>query len=492
MDDLSRFRGYGQRLGGAAESNSMLPLPYRSRKDRKDASTSQPSILPPRISDDIEQLQKFIQQVWDTTCYKCNANITSDIDVKDTITQWFNNSTSERSESSISTRRCGNCHAVTCLGCGETARKGRPHKINDHYMSWCCLDGRILTVWMMLCRFDKIELELRTSNKQPKQPTRSRISGNTSSGVSGVGYTAHANDPWWMMFGGARIPGNDMPVMRLKEEDPGLEGFISWIMDMVAFTLPGSKAEDLPAVLLAMLQLSLVIDKAAELLRNDSLDDIMNRSTVYYSVLNLVEKIGAHEMLLGLVQDGRFSKTWSSGLESISFPVDSNRATKARQQPLILAENGKDQSLAKRLENLAIQSKLVLALTDSDPDLRRMCQQISSIHKSIMKNEGPDSHTKPPEDQWSNFHKAYSLTYDDVILDNFLHELRVEAGQIERQLQFSRTTTDRNKRIMSECANMRTSLDEGTFVVVAECRPDMMSALIVGPEDTPYANGLFE
>jgi hypothetical protein len=130
-------------------------------------------------------------------------------------------------------------------------------------------------------------------------------------------------------------------------------------------------------------------------------------------------------MLLRLVQDGRFSKTWSSGLENISFPVDSNGATKTPQQLLILVNNGKDQSLAKRLENLAIQSKLILAVSGSEPDLRCMCQRISSVYKLIMKDEGPDSAAKLPRDQWSTFHKAYSLTFDDVILDNFLNPLRI-------------------------------------------------------------------
>ena len=84
------------------------------------------------------------------------------------------------------------------------------------------------------------------------------------------------------------------------------------------------------------------------------------------------------------------------------------------------------------------------------------------------------------------------MTFNDVILADFLTPLQVEAGKIERLLQYDRTVADRNKRILSECANMRTSLDDGTFVIVAESRPDMMRALIVGPEDTPYANGLFE
>jgi hypothetical protein len=55
-------------------------------------------------------------------------------------------------------------------------------------------------------------------------------------------------------------------------------------MDLVAFVLPGSQAKEVEP-LLTMLELSMVIDKAAELLRNDSLDNIMIRTKVYQLVL---------------------------------------------------------------------------------------------------------------------------------------------------------------------------------------------------------------
>ena len=279
--------------------------------------------------------------------------------------------------------------------------------------------------------------------------------------------------------------------MKLKQENPEVENFFKWITDIVAFALPDSRAKNIPPVLPAMLELSLVIDKAAELLRNDPLDSIKERSEVYSSVLNLVEKIGAHQGLLRLVQEDRFSKTRSSGLQNISFSMYSNSATKASQELIVLANGSKDQSLAKRLENLAIQSELLLGVHNSEAGLNGMCQQISSVYKSI-KKEQRDSAAKLPKEQWSDFHKANSLTFNDVILVDFHAQLRIESGQIERRLQYSRTITSRNKSMLSECVNMRTSLDDGTFVIVAESRPDMMRALMVGPEDTRYENGLFE
>lgn len=135
-----------------------------------------------------------------------------------------------------------------------------------------------------------------------------------------------------MMNRGASALSNEMAVVWLKEENPNLEDFVRWIMDMVTFMLPPSHAKDLPPVLPAMLELSPVFDKAAELLCNDSLDNIMSWKMVYLFVLNLVEKIGAHRALIRLVQDDRFSKSRSSGLENISFAMDSSGAGKSTQK----------------------------------------------------------------------------------------------------------------------------------------------------------------
>ena len=246
------------------------------------------------------------------------------------------------------------------------------------------------------------EIKLRALGQQFALSHQGRKPTNTSSRVSGVGYAAP--NPWLMVAEGSPGQIYAMPSMKLKGEDPKAEDFVRWMMDVVAFALPNSQAKDIPPFLLAMLELSLVIDKAAELLRNDSLDNIMGRSKVYSSILNLVENIGQHKSLLCLVQEDRFSKRRSSGLRDMSFSVDYNGATKAPQELLILGKGTKDQSLAKRLENLAIQSELILGVPSSEPGLRRMCTQINTVYKLIKQDES-DLAAKLPEEQWNFFHK---------------------------------------------------------------------------------------
>ncbi|KAF2681306.1 UBC-like protein [Lentithecium fluviatile CBS 122367] len=50
----------------------------------------------------------------------------------------------------------------------------------------------------------------------------------------------------------------------------------------------------------------------------------------------------------------------------------------------------------------------------------------------------------------------------------------------------------RIKRLITEITSLKTGLSKGIFVKHASSRLDIMKIVIVGPEDTPYENGLHE
>ena len=407
------------------------------------------------------------------------------------MSDWFATATDPKGHISMCTTRCHHCHAVTCLGCGEAPSHSKSRKIHDHYIDYCCLDGRLITLWIILSKFDTVELDHRAFNTQSKS-----VKGDQKPEMgSGIGYER----PDWrnmraILTGPTRCglkPG-EQPAFRLKEHDLLQDDFVTWIMDLIAFAMPAPQTAKLPEVLPAMLELSLIIDKSAELLRNDSLDNVIKRAGVYTATLNLVAKLGAHKDLLRLVQDGPFSKVYSPGLKEISF--DGGRGTsRIAHQSLVIADehSDKDQSLAERLENLAIQSDIILAVPNSDKKLKEICKLIREVYGMVASDSAACAPSSPKK-KWEAFHKANSLIFSDTILADFLPQYREEAAKTERSLRYGRTLGDRNKRILNECANMRTSLDDGTFVIVAESRPDMMKALTLGPEDSPHAHGVYE
>lgn len=61
---------------------------------------------------------------------------------------------------------------------------------------------------------------------------------------------------------------------------------------------------------------------------------------------------------------------------------------------------------------------------------------------------------------------------------------------------FSPSLKERTKRIAKELASIHTSLplnaSNSIFVVMDDSRCDLLKVLISGPDDSPYANGLFE
>ena len=91
-----------------------------------------------------------------------------------------------------------------------------------------------------------------------------------------------------------------------------------------------------------------------------------------------------------------------------------------------------------------------------------------------------------PKDNWYKFMKENKVTFTDDVLtfhrykDKFADRKVSTAG-----------ASGRNNTISKEIANMTTSLPDNIFLKVAERRSDVMKALIVGVQGTPYEGGLF-
>ena len=263
---------------------------------------------------------------------------------------------------------------------------------------------------------------------------------------------------------------------------------------LVGLLVLAPQDEDALRGISSMLKLSLVLDKVAEYLRNDSLEYIEEHDALYGNILDLLERLGKLANLKYLVTDERYGKSQSPGLLllSLGVPVDWDTRSTNATLPSYNSRNG---SILSIFENIYQQSVVVLRGVKEDPKLTNMCQRIQEVHGTLFEQflyvDG-SAPTLRPAQQWTEFHKANALTFSDSISSDFLPLLKTEAEKIADNLQNARTTHSRNRRILTECANMRTSLDEGTFVIVAESRPDCMRVLMVGPQGTAYADGLFE
>ncbi|EZF26745.1 hypothetical protein H112_01257 [Trichophyton rubrum D6] len=264
--------------------------------------------------------------------------------------------------------------------------------------------------------------------------------------------------------------------------------FAAKVFDFVSRMIPGPTSKNLPSELHAMLQLGLLLDKVADLLRNDSLDDVMKRSHVYKAAFGLVSKLSSHPELIDLAKCARYRKQQTPGLEILS----SSKPQQYDSSPLILGE--KIASVGERLKQLARQSKIVLESAESQDlntrsgeDLLLCCESVLSLYSVISADqEGTGMRTTvSPQEKWEAFHQEHGVSRDEGVFD------RTHA-YYSKAISMTYSNPGRIKRMVTEVANMSTSLPIGIFVKVSESRPDVMKCLIMGPPDSPYGYALFE
>jgi ubiquitin-protein ligase len=123
------------------------------------------------------------------------------------------------------------------------------------------------------------------------------------------------------------------------------------------------------------------------------------------------------------------------------------------------------------------------------PILEALNQEISfqlNDQNRVLRNQSsPQDIFETERLQLSQWMKSQQFGFTEISLDSFKFSSEVEKSINEI------TIKNRMRRIRKELAILSNSLPCGIFVRVNENRPDMIKFMIVGPEDTPYANGCF-
>jgi baculoviral IAP repeat-containing protein 6 len=281
---------------------------------------------------------------------------------------------------------------------------------------------------------------------------------------------------------------NPPRAVEFEASDGKTDDMATLVLQLVVEMIPSKKNRNLPVELHGMLLLSLLIDKVAELLRNDSLEDVSKRPRLYNACLFFVHKLGTHPELASLVQAERHSKQRSPGLEVISRSHGSGVAG--------MVANDTVGSVVSRLKQLATQSQIVLGTCGRgglvsggvERALVEMCQYIHRVYSEIAIDDRaiPGAAPKSSAERYAEFHQQNCVKRDNSIFSQRNYQFYSHAASLMH------SPPGRMKRLVTELATMSTSLPLGIFVKVGESRPDMMKILIMGPPDSPYAYGLFE
>jgi hypothetical protein len=338
-----------------------------------------------------------------------------------------------------------------------------------------------------------LELELQQKTSKNKDPTSKQTRQGADKGVR------FAKDP----FGGVGYDDGAVykPLLNFGQVDSQTDKLTHVLFALVTKLLPLYPDESPVSGLYEMIGLSFFQDRAAQLLRNDSIKDVTSRSALYRSLFEFVEKIGSNNDTRFLVTDDRFAKKKSPGLAVLSIPkIDkglgkgkeiANSKSLARNSVLLEVEKSKDSmswSLMKCMQDLSTQASTLLKTArsgfgdQSGKDALDLAQYISQVYEDLQRGitkggclpTGTEPGSTAP---WQSFQAANRVTFSTKVLKNLYFLFQSWAAQLSGQSPRGRMRT-----LTMENADMTTSLPDGIFLKVEEGRPDIMKCLIVGPQ----------
>ncbi|KAJ4374022.1 hypothetical protein N0V83_002761 [Neocucurbitaria cava] len=428
----------------------------------------------------------FVTYLKDRKCSKCNtALIQSSKDVDALFQSWLNGKASVNSQ--IKCKKCSK--ATTCIACpGHT--KPTVTEANGIKVSWCCSRGRLFMIWVLLCGYDQEYCtRKRREAASSSSSSRSGKSQKTSSSGTGVGYSRWSDrefrgDPFGRADAYDRMAGQrtkEAPGGKQKADAQTAERRLDRF-DMMVFAVlgalcpsPGNDQNDKvplssfdvrpPKAVVSMLVVSRILSKAAELLRNDSLDNATQRTDLYMALITFLKRVGVHDVSKQeVIFDDRLVLPENVNLLTLSFsgahpPPDRTKETAS--------------SLADGLRRLNIQSDMMMRGAQNarnefkdqpGQDMLWLCREISDL----------STHLKI-EEWWTQVGGCGSVVgADHGIVEVSDDQMKGMYSYISEALALTQSPPGRIRRLITEITSLKTGLSSGIYVKHAMSRLDIM------------------
>lgn len=414
-----------------------------------------------------QALQLFVSKLH-MKCAKCSQDITEDFQASVEKKPGFSTDCTFVGELSVT--GCTKCGHLTCLGCGllyHHSHEGQP---------WHCPSGRVVYVWHVLCLHDAHASHNRAVPAAvvwQDSSVSSVVCGQRAKKAGlGTGYSGESEDDGWYgqgLYHSGLLderPKVDDEAGRAKLRQTALDQslLIATSAGLCRALLcqkkvaPGSAANH---VLDSMLLCSSVLGRLATLVQNATIEDIERCSYFYTSVGSALATLSdyTNECLSVPQQAGGDTRN----ILDLSFGKSS------------WTVNSGGLCLANLIENLAVRCRLVLSADGEKSvgaEARQVCNGFVRLANDLVSVSEPEP-----------CGAVQSLLDDDILK---VHRYAPDAMQIVN------VVPRRMRRLLDELSILKTSLPPGIFVRHCESRLDVLKVLIVGPQGTPYADGLFE
>ena len=309
--------------------------------------------------------------------------------------------------------------------------------------------------------FDEVELAV-----QGKTSQNSRGRSRPSAG-QGTGYGSSRGNPAFTGTSTRRYWGEDGQVQKYDGNDGKDDEPITDVLKILLPLLPSSTTKPAPQ-LFAMLRLSLLIDRLAALIANDSITDITQRKNLYHAVYAFLVAIAKHPALVDIILEQRPSKKGSPGLQALG--QEANRkllkvdASSAGCVLSLAACVHKVVPHAKAFANLSKQFAAEEDVKSGDNKAAiNLCIELLSFY-GVIKKMAPaamDLLAPASKDEWKSYAEKNRVTFTDDVLEG--RHMALEACLPRGRFRdgFSMPTdsaSGRMKRLWKELADLSTSL----------------------------------
>ena len=438
---------------------------------------------------DLRQLRSICSS-FHTECRRCQTSIKV-TDPKEHIETWLAGAQRIPPASQISGLSCSKCYAATCAGCGFEPSLGQDNVFTSAgVVNTCCPRGRLYGVWLLLSHFDEQEISARKVESRPrpskvvkKPKAYPYMPPGTMTEANGIGYAGG----WEAYYDPHHTPAAS-PFVNPEEECP--DDITTLTLKILTACIPNRDDSDtLQAELLCLFRYSLFFDRLAGLIRNDSIADLVERRELYTAVFAFLEEVADHPDLRSLLFERRLNLKHTPGLGALcTMPEDRLGLMDTLQEDRLPSIFAYGINIFKQANTfLKMIGKTPQGSGDHSKESIRMCKIVIKVYGKMRQEEVVDLTSTPKlsnQELWSKYCDDHRVTFTDDVLT--LHRFSTQFNALKDS-----NTKGRLSAIGKEIANMTTSLPSGIFLKVAESRSDVMKAMIVGIEGTPYAGGLF-
>jgi ubiquitin-protein ligase len=351
------------------------------------------------------------------------------------------------------------------------------------------------------------ELSQRSKNKTGIKPSKSKISKKKSSTGNGTGFGGTST------IGGVELGNRTKAFESQTSEDAELESALQCLIVAVE-----SQAFDAAGLLSSLSECTGLRWILKFLLVNDSLLDIGTRPSLYRTLLNVIKAFSfepfAAPYLTSIPKDEDNSAC--DLLESLAIQANTFLLLYKNQQEDQISD---DESLSAALTmaldivdsyNSVKQGCLnssLMGITSSSPDIILGITSSAGTKRKHRQEEEQELELSNPVSTTEYVSALRPLKFEAISLCELIEEGLAQHSFLgARPAQYLMSTSGhrgvvgdakkRLARVACEMSGLSSSLpvENGSsiFVRCDDTRMDLLKALIVGPEGTPYANGLFE